>query len=103
MSSSPTSSSSSDAAVLDATPEPLLPLFDVACVVDFILGTGTLKVRHCVGLTERSVVRLEQPAGADIEIRVHGQSVAHGEVVVVDDSMALRVNRLVSLAGDRER
>ncbi len=106
MSSSPISSSSSDAAEAPEAPaaplpaaEPLFPLFDVTCTVDFILGTGTVKVRDCVGMASRTVVRLEQAAGSDIELRVHGQSLAHGEVVVVDDNTALRINRVVPPAG----
>lgn len=100
MSSSPISSSSSD--VVEA-PEtgggPLVPLFDVTCTVDFILGTGTVKVRDCVSLSAETVVRLDQAAGSDLEVRVHGQSLAHGEVVVVDDNTALRINRVVPPAG----
>lgn len=97
MSSSPISSSSSDAQLLDEAAAPLSSLFDVACTVDFILGTGTLTVRECVGLEKNSVVRLEQAAGADLELRVHGQSVAHGEVMVADEGTALRINRVVAI------
>jgi len=95
MSSSPISSSSSDAVLVEEAPEPLAPLFDVTCTVDFILGTGTLKVRECLALTPHSVVRLDQLAGADLELRVHGQSIAHGEAVVVDDNTTLRISRVV--------
>lgn len=96
MSSSPTSSSSSD---LAAAPETLTSMFDVACGVDFVIGTGQLTVRECLRLGRHSVVRLEQSAGGDLEVRVHGVAVAHGEVAVIDDNAALRVTRISMPSG----
>ena len=47
-------------------------MLDVPCPVDFMLGTATIKVRDCVEFERDSVVRLKQPAGADLELRVGG-------------------------------
>jgi flagellar motor switch protein FliN/FliY len=96
MSSFPTSSSSSEAAPLSAS---LGPMLDVQCTVDFVIGTGVLKVRDCLRLDRNSVVRLTQSAGSDLEIRVHGIPIAHGEVVIVDDDTALRVSRISAPTG----
>jgi flagellar motor switch protein FliN/FliY len=74
-------------------------MLDVKCRVDFIIGTGTLTVRDCLRLARHSVVRLDQFAGADLELRVHGVAVASGEVVIVDDSTTLRVSRITAPAG----
>lgn len=93
MSSSPTSSSSSE--LLAA----LAPMFDVQCTVDFVIGTGVLKMRDCLRLERNSVVRLAQSAGSDLEVRVHGVPVAHGEVVIIDDDTALRISRIIAPAG----
>lgn len=71
-------------------------ILDVRCGVDFVIGTGTLKVRDCLRLERHSVVRLDQPAGADIEMRVHGVALVVGEVVIIDDNTALRVSRVLS-------
>ena len=95
MSSSPTSSSSSESTL----PPSLAPMLDVQCTVDFVIGTGVLKVRDCLRLDRNSVVRLTQSAGSDLEIRVHGVPVAHGEVVVIDDNTALRISRIVAPVG----
>lgn len=96
MSSSPTSSSSSEpSTAFDA----LASMADVACSVDFVIGTGQLTVRECLRLGRHSIVRLEQAAGGELELRVHGVSVAHGEVAVVDDSAALRVTRISKPSG----
>lgn len=96
MSSSPISSSSSSAASVD---EPLGSLFDVDCVVEVVLGTGRITVRDCLRLDRSSIVRLDQAAGADLELRVQGQPLANGEVVIVDDGTALRLRRIIPPAG----
>jgi flagellar motor switch protein FliN/FliY len=88
--------SSSSAVAAD---DPLAALFDVDCTVDFVIGTGRLKVRDCVRLKRSSIVRLDQVVGSDLELRVQGQPLAAGEVVVVDDSTALRVSRVVPPPG----
>lgn len=96
MSSSPTSSSSSDA---DHALEALAPMADVVCGVDFIIGTSRMTVAECLQLGRHSVVRLSQTAGSDFDLRVHGVSIAHGEVAVVDDMAAVRISRLTVPSG----
>jgi flagellar motor switch protein FliN/FliY len=72
---------------------------DVPCEVDVVLGSVLIKVRDCAQLARDSVVRLPQAAGADLEVRVSGVALATGEVVVVDDTVALRVNRILPPPG----
>jgi flagellar motor switch protein FliN/FliY len=87
MSSSPNSSSSSDQAVGAA----LVPLHDVVCTVDVILGGASMSVRDCLRLQPDSVVLLSQSAGADLQVVVNGITLARGEVMVVEDSTAVRI------------
>jgi flagellar motor switch protein FliN/FliY len=89
MSSSPTSSSSSEAE------HPLSGLLDIVCGVDVVLGTGTISVRDCLKMQPHTVIRLVQPSGSDLSVRVHGVVAVKGEVVIVDDSTALRVTEVV--------
>jgi flagellar motor switch/type III secretory pathway protein FliN len=96
MSSSPTSSSSSDA---DHGLEALAPMADVVCGVDFIIGTSQMTVSECLQLGRHSVVRLTETAGSDFDVRVHGVSIAQGEVAVVDDMAAVRISRLTVPSG----
>ncbi len=98
MSSSPSLSSSSEA------PSATLPasfrwVMDVPCPVDFVLGTTTVKVRDCAQFAIDSVIRLKQTAGSDLEVRVNGVPMFTGEVVIVDDNVALRVGRILPPAG----
>src|SRR5262245_43107548 len=97
MSSSPNSLSSSDAArsPLDA----MAWVMDVPCQVDVVLGTTTVKVRDCVKFAVSSIIKLKQSAGADLEVRVGGVPVAAGEVVIIDDAVALRLSRILPPAG----
>ncbi len=98
MSSSPTLSSSTEPAraeVHDLT----TPLQDIRCQVDVIIGTGVLTLRECLTLQRQHVVKLVEPAGGDLSIRVHGVTLATGEVVVVDNAAALRITHIVPPVG----
>ncbi len=96
MSSSRTSSSSSDA---PAESEALASMLDVACTVDFVIGSGVITVRECLRLSSNSIVRLDQTAGSDLDVQVNGISIAHGEVAVIEDTAGLRVTRISAPTG----
>lgn len=101
MSSSQTLSSSSDSAGqgIDPALAPIAPMFDVKCLVEFILGTGTITIRECLRLEPHSILRLKQSAGSDLTVRVHNVTLAMGEVVIADETTALRVSRVTPPAG----
>ena len=94
MSSSPTSSSSSEPGSAQ-----LLAMADIVCGVDFVIGSGRVKIREFLRLGPHSIVRLDEAAGADLELRVNGVVLAQGEVAVMDDSAALRITRIAVPAG----
>jgi flagellar motor switch protein FliN len=73
----------------------LVPLNDVVCHVDVLLGTATVSVRECLRWTRNSVIRLRQDAGTDMQVAVNGVLVAVGEVVIIDDSTAVRVTEIL--------
>ena len=93
MSSSPNSSSSSEPS--GTADGPLGWVLDVPCPVDFVLGWATVKVRECAEFKRDTVLRLKQPAGSDLEVRVGGVPIAAGEVVIVDENLGLRVSRIL--------
>ncbi len=74
----------------------LTPLFDVVCRVEVILGTASMSVRDCLTLQRRSVIRLSEPAGADMRVLVNGVAIANGQVVVVEDSTSIRVTDILA-------
>jgi flagellar motor switch protein FliN len=96
MSSSPISSSSSST---PEAPAAFVGLGDIMCDVWVLLGTGSVSVRRCLALQRQSVLRLSQSAGEDLQVVVNGTLVARGEVVIVEDSTAIRLTDIPNGAG----
>lgn len=96
MSSSPNSSSSSEGRTIAGQ---LAWLHDVPCHVEFVLGDARLRLRECLELAPKAVLKLQQAAGADIELRVEGRAIASGEIVIVDNSAGLRITRILPPPG----
>lgn len=95
MSSSPTSSSSSPAA-----PEAPFPaLLDLECPIDMVLGSGRLTVGACLTLEPKQVIRLDAPAGTDLQVVMGGVPLMRGEVVLVGESAAIRITEIVPAPG----
>ena len=70
---------------------PYESMHDLSCPVTVVLGHRSVTVRECLELRPNSVLALRQPVGADLEIRVNGVLVAHGEVVIVEESTSIKV------------
>lgn len=91
--SSSQNSSSSEARL---TPDDFAPLHDVVCQVDVMLGSAAMSVRDCIGLRRDSIIRLTKSAGGDMHVVVNGVVIAYGEIVIMDESTAIRVTELVA-------
>jgi flagellar motor switch protein FliN len=87
---------------LDTNGDPFALFRDVVCPVEVVLGTGSLSLRRCLGLERGSVVRLQQSAGEDLVVSVRGVAIAQAEVVIIDETIAVRVTHLAGPIG-RER
>ena len=105
MSSSPNSSSSSEFGGAEGPPprsghgehspaKVFQHLLDVRVPVNVLLGNGTISIRQCLAIERNSLVELEQSAGEDLHLDVSGVRVARGEVVIVEDSAALRITEI---------
>jgi flagellar motor switch protein FliN len=100
MSSSPILSSNSEPPPDGPPPEHAFAgMLDCVCRVDIVLGTARVTVRDCLKLQRLSVIRLDQSAGSDLDVRVQGVSMASGEVVIVDETTALRVTAVTPPSG----
>lgn len=97
MSSSPTSSSSN--APQEKADAPFAGLADLTCPVDVVLGHGAISVGTCLNLRPQSVIRLTASAGEDLHVVVGGVLVMRGEVVLVDQSAALRITEFTPAPG----
>jgi len=96
MSSSPNSSSSSAVATTAAPALDLTPLNDVVCQVDVLLGGAAMSVRDCLAMRRDAIIRLTKSAGGDMQVLVNGIVIAYGEVVILDESTAVRITELVA-------
>src|SRR5215471_7184017 len=94
MSSSPISSSSTDAV------SPYTGLLDVPCQIDVIVGRGSITVRECLKLQRDSIIRLNEQAGEDLRVEVQGVAAATGEIVVDDETTTVRITEILPPKGD---
>ncbi len=100
-SSSPISLSSSKAD--DEPAAAFAGLMDVVCPVSVVLGNGKITVAQCLSLQRHSVLPLRQSAGEDLQVTVNGTLIARGEIVIVEDSTALRVTEIATAVRSEAR
>jgi flagellar motor switch protein FliN len=80
----------------------LRSLSDLEMPISISFGTGTVPLQDALMLKRGSLVALDQRADEPVEFRVNDRLIARGEIVVVDDSYAVRIVELVS-RGERLR
>jgi len=79
--------------VMGATTDAALNGVDIDVVA--VLGTADLKVSQILQLGRGAVVELDRLINEPIDIRAERQLVARGEVVVVEDRLAIQLTELV--------
>ena len=62
-------------------------------------AVAELLVREIAALVPGSVVKLNRLVGESADLTVNGRLFAHGDIVVVEDNLGLRVTKLVDPAG----
>jgi flagellar motor switch protein FliN/FliY len=60
-----------------------------------ILGTASMPVSQLLRMGRGAVVELDTGLGDEIEMRINDQLVARGEVVVVEDRIAIEITEIV--------
>lgn len=76
-------------------------LHGVEMAVTVELGRTRLSVRELLNLAQGSIVELDRPAGAAVDVLVNGTLIARGEVVVVDDEFGVRVSEVIGRDDER--
>jgi flagellar motor switch/type III secretory pathway protein FliN len=71
-------------------------MLDVLCDVDVLVGHGSITVRDCLQLRRNTVIRLNEPAGSDLQLRVEGVPTARGEAAVDDDTTSVRLSEMIA-------
>lgn len=71
-------------------------VLDVPITLSMELGRTRMNIRKLLKLSKGSVVRLDRPAGAPLDLLVNGCLIARGEVVVVNERYGVRITDIVS-------
>jgi flagellar motor switch protein FliN/FliY len=70
-------------------------VLDVPVRLTIELGSCQLPMKEVLQLNVGSVVQLDKPADAPVELNVNGKLIARGEVVVVEDRFGVKVTEVV--------
>lgn len=83
---------------LPAGPGSLMRFFDVTVNVSVELGRTTLSIGELVKLHSGAVVELDRLVSEPVELVAQGVRLARGEVVVVNDRYAIRIDAIEGAA-----
>ena len=70
-------------------------VLDVPVMLTVELGSCQLPMKDVLQLNVGSVVQLDKPAGAPVELSVNGKVIARGEVVVVEDRFGVKITEMI--------
>tara|TARA_Y100000588_G_scaffold310999_1_gene336797 strand:+ start:534 stop:914 length:381 start_codon:yes stop_codon:yes gene_type:complete len=71
-------------------------LLDVPVKLTAELGSCKMTMQELLDLGLGTVVQLDQPANANVDLFVNQKLVARGEVVVAEDNFGIRIKEIVS-------
>ena len=66
-------------------------LVDTEIVVDGMLGNTNITISEFLKLSDGDIVSLHKPAGTGGEIYVNTRIIGTGDIIVIDDKLAVRV------------
>jgi flagellar motor switch protein FliN len=70
-------------------------VLDVPVSLTIELGSCQLPMKEVLQLNIGSVVQLDKPADAPVELSVNGKLIARGEVVVVEDRFGVKITEVI--------
>jgi len=73
-------------------------VMDVPVSLTIELGSCQLPMKEVLQLNIGSVVQLDKPADAPVELSVNGKLIARGEVVVIEDRFGVKITEVVGSA-----
>lgn len=66
-------------------------LVDTQIVVDVMLGYTNISIGEFLKLSEGDIISLHKPAGSGGEIYVNSRIIGTGDIIVMDEKLAVRV------------
>ncbi len=73
-------------------------VLDVPVSLTIELGSCQLPMKEVLHLNIGSVVQLDKPADAPVELSVNGKLIARGEVVVIEDRFGVKITEVIGSA-----
>jgi flagellar motor switch protein FliN len=70
-------------------------VLDVPVNLTIELGGCQLPMREVLQLNVGSVVQLDKPADAPVELSINGKLIARGEVVVIEDHFGVKITEII--------
>ena len=70
-------------------------VYDINVEATAVLGGATLLVNQLLKLGRGAVVELGQRVGDPIDLRINNRLIGRGEVVVVEDRLAISITEMV--------
>ena len=77
-------------------PQNLELVLDVPVSLSIELGACQLPMREVLQLQVGSVVQLDKPADAPVDLTVNGKLIARGEVVVIEDRFGVKITEVIA-------
>jgi flagellar motor switch protein FliN/FliY len=71
-------------------------LLDVPIDISIEIGRTKMTIGDLLSLSKGSIVELKRTAGEAVDIYVNGKLLGKGEVVVVNERLGVRVNKIVA-------
>ncbi len=70
-------------------------VYDIPVEVTAVLGTANLQVSQILKLGRGAVVELDRVVGEPVDINANNRLIARGEVVVVEDRLAIQMTEII--------
>lgn len=67
-----------------------------------VLGTAEMKVSNLLKIGRGAVIELDRRAGDTVEVRCNGMPIGRGEIVVVEDHLAVSITEIYGKVVDEE-
>lgn len=86
--------SESEQAALNAAPDPIESFREIPVKISVQLDRKKVRVATMLEFKVGSVIELTRSAGKNVELLMEGKTVGSGEIVVIEDTMGLRITDL---------
>ena len=76
---------------MEITEQDYSSLVDAQIIVDVLLGSTDIDLKKFLSLNEGDIIALDKVAGAGGDIYVNSRIVGTGDIIVIDEKLAVRI------------